>query len=340
MIQIIKKISLEVCEPNLFKAIVAKQYDSKSRYLNVTLVDDNKKIEVPETAEVIINATRSDGASKSFAGATNNDGTVTVPLTSWMLEFGGVVTSDVSVVDSEGRKLTSSTFIIEVEQAACDNGDISEDENYDILVKLIEEVKDLQQSGGGGSGVPGYSPTVEIEEVESGHKVSITDVNGVKEFTVFNGQNGINGADGKTPVKGVDYFTEADKQEIADELAQAMPLPKAVFVITATVDFANMCLANVSHSLEEIRAAYERNEHIVLNADIGQMSPTGAASIPLTMIDENGAVFSVVVYMGNVTNFLVGIESERTYLLVSELVTQGQLSAINNELDDINGEVV
>ena len=144
MVKIIKKISLEVCKPNLFKVIVAKQFDSKSRFLKVTFVDDSKKIEVPKTAEVIINATRSDGERNSFAGECNADGTATVPLASWMLELSGVVTADVSVIDAEGRKLTTSAFVIEVEEAACDNGDISEDENYDVLIKLIKDVKELQ----------------------------------------------------------------------------------------------------------------------------------------------------------------------------------------------------
>lgn len=333
--QIIKKISLEVCKSNLFKLIVAKQHDSNSRYLKVTFVDDSKKIDIPSTAEVVISATRSDGETKCFAGEANHDGTATVPLTSWMLELSGTLTVDVSVIASEGSRLTASTFIVEVESTSYDNGDISEDENYDILVKLIEEVKGLQESDENGK--DGFSPIVEVAETENGHSVKITDAEGEHTFEVANGKDG---ADGKTPVKGVDYFTKTDKQEIANEVAQTIPLPKAVFVVTATVDFANMCLANVSHSLEEIKSAHERNEHIVLNADIGQMIPTGITSIPLSMIDGSSAVFSLVVYMGNVTNFLVSIESERTYLLVNELVTQGQLRAINNELDDINGEVV
>ena len=40
------------------------------------------------------------------------------------------------------------------------------------------------------------------------------------------GQDGKNGADGKTPVKGTDYFTDADKQELVAELAEnAIPVP-------------------------------------------------------------------------------------------------------------------
>ena len=35
------------------------------------------------------------------------------------------------------------------------------------------------------------------------------------------------GADGKTPVKGVDYFTEEDKQEIAEQAAEMVEVPEA-----------------------------------------------------------------------------------------------------------------
>lgn len=143
MIQTIKKISLEIYKPNLFKVIAAKQGDSNSRFLKATIVDDAKKIDVPLTSTVTINAVRGDGVAKSFAGTVNDDGTVTVPLTSWMLDIDGVVECDVSVFGEENSKLTTSKFIVEVEDATCTDGNISEDENYDILVQLITDVKSL-----------------------------------------------------------------------------------------------------------------------------------------------------------------------------------------------------
>ena len=39
------------------------------------------------------------------------------------------------------------------------------------------------------------------------------------------GSDGKDGADGYTPVKGTDYFTEADKQEIASAAAEIVPIP-------------------------------------------------------------------------------------------------------------------
>lgn len=147
MVQITKKIALEVSKPNTLKVIVAKQGDNRSRYIKATFVNDNKKIEIPPSATATINASRGDGTSKRFAGEVNTDGTVTVPLTAWILELGGIVECDISVFGEQGSKLTTSKFIVEVECSACDDDEISEDENYDILIQLIEDVKELQEKG-------------------------------------------------------------------------------------------------------------------------------------------------------------------------------------------------
>lgn len=61
----------------------------------------------------------------------------------------------------------------------------------------------VKASGGGGSGEPGFSPTVEIAEVEGGTQVTITDVNGPQTFTVLNGANGTNGVNGQDGQDGV-----------------------------------------------------------------------------------------------------------------------------------------
>ena len=207
MIQAIKKISLETCKPNLFRIVAAKQGDSNSRFLRATIVNDGKKIEVPLTATVTINASRSDGQAKSFAGCVNTDGTVTVPLTHWMLELGGTVICDVSVIGAENSKLTTSQFIVENECATCTDENISTDESFDILVELIEEVKVLKQT----PGKPGLS-AYEIA-VENGF-----------EGTEAEWLISINGTDGYTPKKGVDYFTETEKSEIVSEVLSALPI--------------------------------------------------------------------------------------------------------------------
>lgn len=48
----------------------------------------------------------------------------------------------------------------------------------------------------------------------------IQGIQGVKGDPGKDGTNGKDGADGYTPIKGTDYFTEADKQELAEEAAK------------------------------------------------------------------------------------------------------------------------
>ncbi len=162
MAQIIQKISVDVSKPNFFQAIVAKQYDSGTRFVKATFIHNNEKVYIEPTATVTINATRKDGSKSSFAGVVNDDGTATLPLTYWMLELVGTVKCDISVLSGEGR-LTSTNFDIEVEKASNDNGDVSEDENYDVLLQLIEEVKSV---------VPDQTYNPESENAQSGKAVA------------------------------------------------------------------------------------------------------------------------------------------------------------------------
>lgn len=103
---------------------------------------------------------------------------------------------------------------------------------------FIDDVKGCLKGGGGG-GTDGVSPTVAVTDIEGGHRVTVTDATGAKSFDVMDGAAGPQGpkgdigetgaagatgpqgpagADGVTPVKGTDYWTEADKQEIVDEV--------------------------------------------------------------------------------------------------------------------------
>lgn len=148
MAKVIHKINVEVSKPNFFQAIVAKQYDSKSRWLRVTLVDNGEKITVADSSSVTINARRSDGGEKKFPGSVDRgQGTVLVPLAYWMLELEGTVKSDVTVTDTSGSILTTTSFTIEVERASCQSGDVSPDDaNVDVLTGLILEVQNIKEN--------------------------------------------------------------------------------------------------------------------------------------------------------------------------------------------------
>lgn len=146
MIQIIKELNIEVSKPNVFQAVVAKQYDMNTRFIKATFVDYGEKITIPQSAtlKVVINALRNDGLSKGFEGEINADGTVTVPLHSWMLELVGTVVCDISVVDTaedDEKKLTTTSFTLIVEQAAWGGDDIASDPQGDVLIDLLNRVE-------------------------------------------------------------------------------------------------------------------------------------------------------------------------------------------------------
>ena len=81
----------------------------------------------------------------------------------------------------------------------------------------------------GSDGKDGVSPTVSVSAITGGHRITITDANGTKTVDVMDGEdgapgtNGKDGTDGKTPVKGTDYYTDADKTEMVNDVLAALP---------------------------------------------------------------------------------------------------------------------
>lgn len=146
MVVIVTDVKLEVSKPNYIQAIIAKQNDCNSRFLKVTLADQGVLIPIQSTSTVLINAERKDGESKSFYGEVNDDNTATVPLTSWILELDGEVKCDVSVINVEGRKLTSTSFVVLVEKTCNCSDDIVTDPAYDVLINLINEVNEAKEN--------------------------------------------------------------------------------------------------------------------------------------------------------------------------------------------------
>ena len=140
MATIIKEIEVDVSQLNRFAAIVAKQYDKQSRFLKVTLLDSGERIKVESASTAVINARREDEVAKTFEGTVNADGTVTVPLTYWMLQLDGTVTANKTV-------LSTTLFELEVQEAAApDDSEIEKDDDYGILIQLIADVQAIKDA--------------------------------------------------------------------------------------------------------------------------------------------------------------------------------------------------
>lgn len=75
---------------------------------------------------------------------------------------------------------------------------------------------------GAGDGEDGFSPIVSLEKVGKVSTLEITDKNGVHKTEI------LDGADGYIPIKGTDYFTDADKAEMVEAVLAALPSAEGV----------------------------------------------------------------------------------------------------------------
>lgn len=116
MASITHEVKLDVSRQNTFRPIIAKQNDTNSRFLHVTIVSDGTKINIPINAQISINVDRPDNQRQSFNGTVGADGTATITLSPWILAVDGIVTCDVSIIKGPSR-LTTTSFKINVERA-------------------------------------------------------------------------------------------------------------------------------------------------------------------------------------------------------------------------------
>lgn len=85
---------------------------------------------------------------------------------------------------------------------------------YTILLTADLNGKD------GADGADGFRPTVTVTKSNGESLIRITDESGVHTAKILDGKDG---ADGKTPVKGEDYFTEEEKAVLVSDVLAALP---------------------------------------------------------------------------------------------------------------------
>lgn len=135
-------ISLDVSLPNYLQPIQAKQYDSDSRFLDVTVLNQGERIVIASGSVVVLNVRRADGQSNSYSGTVNEDGTVRVPLTSWTLGLDDVVYASVSIISGDER-LTTLSFTIDVQEA--ESSAEPAPDPPDIWAQALQDIEDLKE---------------------------------------------------------------------------------------------------------------------------------------------------------------------------------------------------
>ena len=75
-----------------------------------------------------------------------------------------------------------------------------------------------EQGAPGPKGDPGYSPTVEVSDIEGGHRITFTTVDGVVSFDVMNGDNRVPEA---TAADNGKFLRVKDGRWVAQEVPSA-----------------------------------------------------------------------------------------------------------------------
>ncbi len=143
MAQCMCKMMLDVADRDTVQTIVARQGDSATRFLRLRLVAYGEPMRVEDSAIVVLNAKNGAGEVRAFEGEVNADGTLTLPITAWMLQSVGVLQCDISVFDAAGGKLTTPIFEVEVVASIAADETLPGDDDggESITARLIAEEK-------------------------------------------------------------------------------------------------------------------------------------------------------------------------------------------------------
>lgn len=135
---IVANLTLDTYQRNKVAPLVVPHGDYGARVIRAKITDLGKPVIVESTAAVSIVATRSgDGESQAFSGSVNADGTVTVPVTQWMLD---VPEEDVTchvVVTGIGYQYSTTSFLIEPQAKATPTEIAPDDPRQDLVTEVL-----------------------------------------------------------------------------------------------------------------------------------------------------------------------------------------------------------
>lgn len=117
--KITNPITLDVARSNSYICLLAKQFDSNSRYLEITLADNGQPLTIPADASAVLRATRADGTGAVVSGTVAN-GKATVEIDDYILEVAGAVTLSLEI--SKGGEILTTTHCNLTVQKADANG--------------------------------------------------------------------------------------------------------------------------------------------------------------------------------------------------------------------------
>lgn len=124
--KVVSKITLDISGIQREHIVVrAKQGDRSTRFICATIVNGEEQVLLRKGDLIKINILRADNLRQTIN--LNNDETsceVLFAIPEWALELPYTATCDLSIVDIDGKKITTSTFYIQVDAAAVADDEI------------------------------------------------------------------------------------------------------------------------------------------------------------------------------------------------------------------------
>lgn len=114
--------------------------------------------------------------------------------------------------NSTAKKMTAATLLAKLRTEIQDHGGIenithSKSGNTTTVTFVLSDGSefsfDVSDGQRGLPGQAGFSPTLEETPIENGYRVTVTDGDGTRSFTLYNGENGERGEDGERGESGV-----------------------------------------------------------------------------------------------------------------------------------------
>ena len=199
--------------------------NDSARTLYINLSDGGKAYTIEDGCRAVFVAKKSDDKVLANDCIIENNATVRYDFTNQTASAEGIVSCEVRLYGADGRLITSPRFVMVVDARVVYDGDLpvsdSENTTFDALVSelnaLIQTVSTKLENGdfAGENGADG-------DGIKSIEKTATSGLVDTYTVTLDSGEKVTfavtNGADGHTPVKGEDYFTAEERQEMIDEL--------------------------------------------------------------------------------------------------------------------------
>lgn len=194
-------ITLDLLPGEHYPVIRAKQGDGATRFLRVDITRGGEPFALPAGIQAEFRCLKADGHSCLNPAVVNSDGTVTAELTEQVLAVPGTVWADICLAGEDGEVLSTLSFQIRVDPVPLGLNLESDTELLRLkdLIRAAESVKD---------GASAY-------EIARAHGFAGSEAAWLAS---------LKGADGYTPVKGQDYFTEADRKELVTQILSELEI--------------------------------------------------------------------------------------------------------------------